>query len=122
MTMLQGMFETMRPGEDWYAAWAATGLPAFAIGTNYVPEDMVANIHQGERIIPAAENAELMRRLQNPQGNNDALLGELKALRAEIAQLREANSAENNAIATNTGKSQRVMQKWDVDGQPEVRT
>ena len=31
-------------------------LPAFAVGTDYVPRDMVALIHQGEKIIPAAQN------------------------------------------------------------------
>lgn len=31
-------------------------LPSFAIGTPYVPRDMIAQIHRGERIIPAAQN------------------------------------------------------------------
>ncbi|HVY12230.1 MAG TPA: hypothetical protein VHB73_01540 [Alphaproteobacteria bacterium] len=31
-------------------------LPSFDIGTPYVPQDMVAKIHKGERIVPAAQN------------------------------------------------------------------
>jgi tape measure domain-containing protein len=37
--------------------WAlANGLPAFDVGTNMVPRDMVAKIHEGEAIIPKAYN------------------------------------------------------------------
>jgi phage-related minor tail protein len=41
-------------------------LPAasFDIGTNVVPNDMMANIHKGERIIPAADNRRLMDALE----------------------------------------------------------
>lgn len=31
-------------------------LPSFDVGTDYVPHDMVAKVHKGERIIPADEN------------------------------------------------------------------
>jgi hypothetical protein len=37
--------------------WAkANNLPQFAEGTNFVPHDMVAKVHRGEMIVPAAYN------------------------------------------------------------------
>lgn len=39
------------------AAWAiANGLTPFAVGTNYVPQDMPAFLHQGEAVVPRAYN------------------------------------------------------------------
>lgn len=32
------------------------GIPSFAVGTDYVPYDMVAQIHKGEQIVPASQN------------------------------------------------------------------
>lgn len=50
-------------GADMFAA--ALSLGAFAQGTNEVPDDMVAQIHAGERIIPAADNRALMSAISN---------------------------------------------------------
>jgi polyhydroxyalkanoate synthesis regulator phasin len=74
-------------------------LHPFAVGTNFVPETMPALIHQGERIIPAADNRALMARLASPGESNEVLVAAVKALQEEVRQLREANSAENRAIA-----------------------
>ncbi len=32
-------------------------LPSFDVGTDYVPNDMVAMVHKGEKIVPASQNA-----------------------------------------------------------------
>jgi len=83
-------------------------LPSFDVGTNYVPSDMVATIHRGERIIPAADNAALMQRLSDPSANGDALVAEVRALRAEVQQLREQN---NQGHAANAAATERTAQK-----------
>jgi hypothetical protein len=58
----------------------ADNLPSYAVGTNYVPNDGVAMIHQGERIIPAAQNASLMQ-------DSAALISEIKTLNAKVDRL-----------------------------------
>ncbi|KQV50061.1 DUF4214 domain-containing protein [Massilia sp. Root335] len=96
----------------------AKTLHPFAVGTNFIPEDMPAMVHKGERIIPAADNRELMDRLSNPSSNNDALLAEIKALRVEVQAFRQANSAENQAIAKNTMSTSDTLERVTAGGGP----
>ena len=81
------------------------GLRGFAVGTNYVPTNMPAMIHEGERIIPAADNRELMRRLASPSVNNQVLSAAVERLTREVEGLR----AETRAVATHTEKSGRLL-------------
>lgn len=95
LSILSGYFYS-----DWVKAAASVGVPAFAVGTNYVPYDTPAIVHKGERIIPAADNRALMAALdRSGQGVDGAVLAELQALRAEVAALRAAGerTADNTA-------------------------
>jgi len=73
-------------------------LPSYAVGTSSVPYDMVAQIHKGERITPAADN--------------DGLLAEMRALRQEVAGLR----ASSDKTADATSKTTNILRNVTLDG------
>lgn len=103
-----------QPAGPVYQAPGQVFLPGFASGSNEIPHDMTARIHKGERIIPAADNRELMRRLSDPGAANDALAAEIRELRAELR-------AAHLAIARNTSKTAKILDTWDGKGQPPER-
>ena len=111
--MVDGIMD-WRPGTS-LAAARLRGLPAFASGTAYVPSTGPAIVHEGERIIPAVDNASLML-----QG--DSLVAEVRALRAEVEALRKQSVSNDAVIAGNTGKTARLLDQFDIDGMPGVRT
>ncbi|MBF9263939.1 phage tail length tape measure family protein [Acidovorax cattleyae] len=109
LSILSGYFYS-----DWVKAAASVGVPAFAVGTNYVPYDTPAIVHKGERIIPAADNRALMAALdRSGQGVDGAVLAELQALRAEVAALRAAGER----TADNTTRLPAMAEQFeDVTG------
>jgi hypothetical protein len=99
---------------DWFKMMDPS-LPAFAQGTNFVPEDMLAQIHQGERIIPAADNAQLMTSLNSRDETNRVLVSEIRNLRSEVKQLREQQAKETgNIIIANFDAQQRAAQQIET--------
>jgi hypothetical protein len=95
---------------DANSALAATGYkrPGFAVGTNYVPNDMVANIHRGERIIPVADNFKLMARLTDTDNYTRDMCQQIRELNQKIDSLERtvADGAIINAEATNRNTEQ----------------
>lgn len=82
-----------------------TGIPQFATGTNYVPADMLAVVHRGEAIVPAAYNP--------ANGGGDVA--------EELRELREENRAQARAMVALQQRMTRLLEKWDGDGIPEER-
>lgn len=89
---------------------ASGAFPGFAVGTNFVPADMTANIHKGERIIPSADNAALMNRLQNPNDANAVLVAEIRELRSVMQQQQAALDAIQKSTAKTSSTLVNVTQ------------
>lgn len=101
------------------SAAAAANIPGFAVGINEVPYDMTANIHAGERIMPAADNKELMMRLSEPRNSVDKELAyEIRKLRAEVAMLR----ASNEETARYSKKTSDTLIRVSRDGESLLTT
>ncbi|WP_099880481.1 hypothetical protein [Massilia violaceinigra] len=73
-------------------------LPSLAVGTNYLPADMVIQAHEGERVIPAADNRALMQMINRPaQADTSAAAqqqsrDEMSGLRAEVRAIALSNA------------------------------
>jgi hypothetical protein len=95
-------------------------LPALAVGTNSVPEDMFAQIHKGERIIPAADNVALMKKLNTAPTDANAQSNAAVADKLDtLIQLIRVNDA---AAIKDLDKFTRIVSKWEGNGLPPTRT
>jgi len=77
-------------------------LPSYAVGTSYVPEDQIAQIHQGEMIIPASAAAQLRKYGMSNQvdsGLQAEILAELRATRQ--GQQQSYNAMQQQLAASN---------------------
>lgn len=92
-------------------------LHPFAIGTNFVPQDMPAMVHKGERIIPASDNAELMKRLDS--GSSSSMSN--SEIVAALDRLQTSIEAGDLATVQKLSEMLKINRKWDGNGLPETR-
>lgn len=93
-----------------YAQQYGPALKSFAIGTNYVPNDMIAQIHEGEAIVPKAFNPAAMPSLRG--GGNARLEALVEQLNNEVEMMR----AETQATAGYTASMDRTLRRVVPDG------
>lgn len=87
-------------------------LPSFDVGTNYVPKDMIAQIHEGEAIVPKAYNPD-------SQGGG---VGSREELADEIRKLREEMKAVALASIPAAQETAKILRKFDYNGLPPERS
>ena len=88
-------------------------LPSFDVGTNRVPRDMIAMIHEGEAIIPRPFNPQTFGSGGSGGASSDAVVAELRALRQDNTAMR----AELRAIAEHASKTSRILSRVTRDGE-----
>lgn len=89
-----------------------SNLPSFDVGSNYVPYDMTAQIHKGERIFKATDNAALVQAVSQNSTNSSALLEEIRALRDAVSDMQ----TEMRATSNNTGRTMDILRSVTEDG------
>lgn len=94
------------------------GFNSFDVGTNYVESDRWAMIHRGERIMPAADNEQLLMRLSNPNISNKELIEEIRELRRTVA----SQQSSLNDIAMTNKKTSDILINVTMDGQSVLTT
>ena len=89
------MFETMG------IAFKNAGIPSYDVGTDYVPRDQLAMVHEGERIIPKKyNNSQYLGELGNSETNT--LLMELNRNVLEFAKRPSVISVNGKELAKAT--------------------
>ncbi|MGE3348324.1 MAG: hypothetical protein AB7I35_12900 [Ramlibacter sp.] len=83
-------------------------LPAFEMGTPYVPQDMIAQIHRGEAIMPAPT-------AQRWRDSGDGETADaMRDLVTEISRMRKNSDDDTKRIY----QLERIIDNWDRNGAP----
>lgn len=97
-----------------------SSIPSFDVGTNSVPEDMLAKVHKGERIIPAADNAELQRKLDATAAKETSNASD-DDLKASVAELSDSVKRGDVATVQKFNDLYKLMLRWETNGMPSTR-
>jgi len=84
---------------------ALGGTPSFDVGTNYVPRDMFARIHEGEAVVPRAFNPAAGARMGGGMSNT----ARLEALVEKQALQLEGMRTELRAIAVSSSSTAKTL-------------
>lgn len=89
-------------------------VPAFEVGTNYVPRTMLAQVHEGEAIVPRAYNP-----AAGGGATGNAEIAQL--LRSLLTEMQGARY-EGRSTAEHTAKTARILDRVARDGNAFVTT
>lgn len=98
-SLLGGLFGVATGG----ATGAAIPLPTprpLAVGANYVPDDMIAQIHKGEMIIPAYDAEKIRNGTSSGGGSSNVMQVTINAPGADAAQLASVRAELQNLQKT----------------------
>ena len=91
-------------------------VPAFDVGADYLPHDMLALVHQGERILPAADNRQLMQLLGGAGGGMGEVAALLRDILARLEQLERSNLDGHHANEIANNKSAEALLQMVAEG------
>lgn len=99
---------------DWDWLKKLAGIPGYAVGANYIPNNQLAVLHEGEAVIPKAFN---------PWAGGQGLGAGANTARMEslMEQLLDDNRRQAGEIIRLNTRVAKLMERWDGDGMPEQR-
>ncbi|MGB4064257.1 MAG: hypothetical protein WBK19_10570 [Azonexus sp.] len=101
-----------------YGAWS---VPSFASGGTHSGGLRLVGENGPEMEITGPSNIVNSDRTGSLMDNFENMVAELRALRQEVATLRSETRSGHAVIASNTKSTAKSLEKFDIDGMPEVR-